>query len=317
MTRRTSRHAPDPASAEAAQAQPQPSSAPKRRANASPPTQSTATGLAPATRPRGRPRKQADVPSYHHGTLPEALLTAAETVLRRDGLAGLGLRAIAREAGVSHTAPKHHFGDTRGLLSQLAAVGFVRLKDAMECAMQPLQGQDASARRLAIGAAYVRFAQAHPALFGLMFRNEMADMRHPALADAQRAAMRVMASTISGKALPEGNDSLRLSPTAAVQVTAAWAMVHGLANLLIDERLGGIVRASDHFADPQALCEATLQALRGVEPGLTPTSAATPAPAPAPAPAPVPPTRAKPPSAAQHIQPLTKRIAKRTPSQRD
>ena len=61
--------------------------------------------------------------------LPEALLAAAERVLRRDGIAGLGLRAIAREAQVSHTAPKHHFGDTTSLLSQLAAVGFRRLRD--------------------------------------------------------------------------------------------------------------------------------------------------------------------------------------------
>ena len=47
---------------------------------------------------------------YHHGDLQQALLTAAETVLGRDGLQGLTLRAVAREAGVSHAAPAHHFG---------------------------------------------------------------------------------------------------------------------------------------------------------------------------------------------------------------
>ena len=81
---------------------------------------------APAAKaPRRAAAKKAAAPKpYHHGALPEALLAAAEAVLVRDGLAGLGLRAIAREAGVSHTAPKHHFGDTTGLLSELAAVGF-------------------------------------------------------------------------------------------------------------------------------------------------------------------------------------------------
>jgi AcrR family transcriptional regulator len=59
-------------------------------------------------------------------------------VLLRDGIPGLGLRAIAREAGVSHTAPKHHFGDATGLVSELAAVGYRRLSDTMrEAAARP------------------------------------------------------------------------------------------------------------------------------------------------------------------------------------
>ena len=62
---------------------------------------------------RTRGAAPADAP-YHHGALHDALLKAAETVLERDGLAGLTLRAVAREAGVSHAAPTHHFGDLTG-----------------------------------------------------------------------------------------------------------------------------------------------------------------------------------------------------------
>ena len=68
---------------------------------------------------------------YHHGDLHDALLAAAERVLERDGLAGLTLRAVAREAGVSHAAPTHHFGDLTGLVSELAAIGFRRFSAAM------------------------------------------------------------------------------------------------------------------------------------------------------------------------------------------
>src|SRR5213079_782408 len=74
-----------------------------------------------ASAERGRKRKplrdfgsNPDAP-YHHGALRDALLLAAERVLERDGLAGLTLRAVAREAGVSHAAPTHHFGDLTGL----------------------------------------------------------------------------------------------------------------------------------------------------------------------------------------------------------
>src|SRR5471032_2109867 len=71
---------------------------------------------------------------YHHGALRDALLDAAEVVLERDGLAGLTLRAVAREAGVSHAAPTHHFGDLTGLVSELAAIGFRQFSAAMTAA---------------------------------------------------------------------------------------------------------------------------------------------------------------------------------------
>src|SRR5262249_56712807 len=69
---------------------------------------------------------------YHHGSLREAMLRAAESILKRDGIRGLTLRAAAREAGVSHAASKNHFGDGLGLPSDIAAVGFARVRAAME-----------------------------------------------------------------------------------------------------------------------------------------------------------------------------------------
>src|SRR4051812_35887744 len=90
-----------------------------RRRAATPAIRRAAGGAAEAATP------------YHHGALRDALLEAAERVLERDGLAGLTLRAVAREAGVSHAAPTHHFGDLTGLLSELAAIGFARFNAAM------------------------------------------------------------------------------------------------------------------------------------------------------------------------------------------
>ncbi|MDR3454356.1 MAG: WHG domain-containing protein [Rhodoferax sp.] len=216
---------------------------------------------APAAKaPRRAAAKKVAAPKpYHHGALPEALLAAAEAVLVRDGLAGLGLRAIAREAGVSHTAPKHHFGDTTGLLSELAAVGYRRLRDAMLAAMATLDAADVRGRRNAIAHAYVHFAHQNPALFGLMFRNEIIDMGRPALADAASSAMRVMAPTIGGKGQVPAPSSVALSRLEAMGVTAAWAYVHGLASLLIDRRLQGILRATPAFDDPLTLVDAVLQ----------------------------------------------------------
>lgn len=43
--------------------------------------------------------------TYHHGDLRAACLRAARELLEEDGSAGLSLRAVARRAGVSATAP--------------------------------------------------------------------------------------------------------------------------------------------------------------------------------------------------------------------
>src|SRR6185312_15020282 len=123
---------------------------------------------AAAERPASRRRRATGETPYHHGDLHDALLAAAERVLERDGLPGLTLRAVAREAGVSHAAPTHHFGDLSGLLSELAAIGFRRFNEAMIAAgktdSSPLMKAMARAK------AYVAYAQACPGMYGLMFR---------------------------------------------------------------------------------------------------------------------------------------------------
>src|SRR3954471_6921119 len=89
---------------------------------------------AAASRRPSAKRRPAEEAPYHHGALHDALLKAAQKVLERDGLPGLTLRAVAREAGVSHAAPTHHFGDLTGLLSELAAIGYRRFGAAMAAA---------------------------------------------------------------------------------------------------------------------------------------------------------------------------------------
>jgi AcrR family transcriptional regulator len=66
------------------------------------------------------------------GGVRGALLAAAREELTAKGTSGISLRAIARRAGVSHAAPKHHFGDRAGLLTALAVEGFRRLLVALE-----------------------------------------------------------------------------------------------------------------------------------------------------------------------------------------
>jgi AcrR family transcriptional regulator len=164
------------------------------------------------------------------------MLEAAERILERDGIAGLTLRGAAREAGASHAAPKNHFGDLSGLLSELAAIGFARFRAAM---LAEAEGcADPAARMQAAGRGYVKFARANPGLFLLMFRGEKLDMERPALRKAAEEAIAVLA----GAGASEGSAPARLSLDQAARMAGAWAGVHGLAMLLIDGRLKALVR---------------------------------------------------------------------------
>ena len=79
---------------------------------------------------------------YHHGSLKEALVAAGIEILDARGLEALSLRAIAAHVGVSHTAPKNHFGSLKGLLTAIAAEGFARHRAFM---LGGAQGGDAAA----------------------------------------------------------------------------------------------------------------------------------------------------------------------------
>jgi AcrR family transcriptional regulator len=171
--------------------------------------------------------------SYHHGDLRAALLAAGESVLAETGIEAFSLRRVAREVGVSHSAPAHHFGDTQGLLAALATEGFTRFLAAMQARQKTAATQEARALLTASGLGYMDFALGSPALFQLMFGSERVDFCNPALDSAATAAFDHLAQDIA---------RLRgVSPYqdegAMADVMAAWSMVHGFSALLMAGRL--------------------------------------------------------------------------------
>ncbi len=169
--------------------------------------------------------------SYHHGNLKQALIDAGLAILERDGLTALTLRAVAREASVSQTAPYSHFTDKRALLAAIAEEGFQRLIQYMSEAAKNQATE--SGRLLAMSKGYVRFATDQPALFRLMFGPEFSD-----------PAEFVDLSTTSANSYKMILDSVRRNieikdgdqNQTGLFTLAAWSTVHGLACLLVDER---------------------------------------------------------------------------------
>ncbi len=165
--------------------------------------------------------------TYHHGDLRSALLTEGLRLLEEREDADLSLRELARTVGVSATAVYRHFPDKDALREALAQAAYDRLGAAQRAAAV---GYDNVAEEFqAMGRTYVRFALDHPALFRLMNsiapHDDLFDLEGEDDDDAGRL-LRAYALRIAG----EGT-SIEVARTIAVR---AWALVHGLAVLMID-----------------------------------------------------------------------------------
>ncbi len=165
--------------------------------------------------------------AYHHGNLKQALITAGIALLEEQGLPALSLRAISARVGVSHTAPKNHFGSLRGLLTAIATEGFRRHAAFMQAGVSDLS--EPKARLHAAMEGYVRFASDHPALFSLMFSKEHCEMTDPSLRAAGAESYAVLAGIARGLDWDKAD-----APDAQRRTELLlWSIVHGYAELSI------------------------------------------------------------------------------------
>src|SRR5690554_7553935 len=153
-----------------------------------------ATGRLNGRRPYRKPsmsgpdqHQSTETSSYHHGNLREALLQEAILCIRRAGVENLSLRALARNIGVSQTAPYRHFTDKNALLAELATLALQEL--ANEFLASITLGKSAPENIQNAGEVYLRYAFDNPEKYRLMFGPTISDRQnHPKLVAAGRAA---------------------------------------------------------------------------------------------------------------------------------
>jgi AcrR family transcriptional regulator len=162
--------------------------------------------------------------SYHHGDLRAACLRAAMELLEEDGASALSLRAVARRAGVAHSAPYRHYADRDALVSAVAAVGYRELAEYLAAAHPSPSTPDELA---AVAVAYVQFALQRPALFRVMFAEPCDGDSTERV--AATAAISEYVRAIVQQSFPGSNPE--------AMSTAVWALVHGLAFLHLDGKL--------------------------------------------------------------------------------
>ena len=134
--------------------------------------------------------------TYHHGDLKAVILAKAAGLVADRGADGISLRELAREAGVSHAAPAHHFTDRRGLFTALAAQAWRMLADALAGARPDF---------IEAALAYVRFALDHPGHYAVMFDRSLVDPDDQDLKAAQDAAGAELAQGVGTLKDPRAN----------------------------------------------------------------------------------------------------------------
>jgi AcrR family transcriptional regulator len=183
-------------------------------------------------------------PAFHHPSLPREVLEVARTALEKEGVAGLSLRAVAKEAGVYPTSISHRFGDREGLLAAVVAEGFGELNQALEAVAT--EGGDGGERDEAAGVrrmleAYLAFASAHPRLFVVMFAPWTTfERKHRVLQVAGGRAYALLRAQVDRWVAAE-----KAAADADLVADGLWCTAHGLAVLVIEERAGKRKRRFD------------------------------------------------------------------------
>jgi AcrR family transcriptional regulator len=171
-------------------------------------------------------------PVYQPGGLRNALVQEGRRMFEQYGASELSLRELARRLGVSEAAPSRHFKGKEELLTAIAVSGFEELAT---------QRRQIAARNLAalpkareMMLSYVRYAQSQPGLFDLMTGPRlMREFVRSEVEEISNVSYSFFAKSIFDLAVESGWPEHQLHELSH----SAWAMEHGLAALLLAERI--------------------------------------------------------------------------------
>ena len=184
---------------------------------------------------------------YHHGDLRHALIEAALEIIDSEGTEALTIRRLAKEVGVSHAAPAHHFPDKTAIILAVATEGFRILGRRLQSTMAIADARD---RLTEIGRNYCRFAFEHPAHYAIMFGPHKTQLVehdeefHQVASGAFNVLLKVVTPLV---ARPEDGEEERFRRAGAASMSC-WTHVHGTVMLWESNMLDqGRERSWDDF----------------------------------------------------------------------
>lgn len=179
---------------------------------------------------------------YHHGDLRQQLISATRALVEEKGPDGFSVSEACRAAGVSTAAPYKHFQDRTEILQAVAMEGYGEMTQSFHDAVR---GKEAGSLEAisAIGVAYVRFAEANPEVFRMMFAfKDKTDAMEMSGMGCYGVVLGQIAAWMGRREIDE-----------AVMKAGfpLWTFVHGLSFLSIDGK-----------AKPEKACATTEELVR-------------------------------------------------------
>ena len=170
---------------------------------------------------------------YHHGDLKNALIKAGTEILASEGLGGLSLRKVAKQAGVSHAAPYAHFKDKQALIAAISTEGFKQLHSQIESVKKTYQANPGTLL-IETAWAYVQFALNEPDRFKLMFSSALEkEKEYPDFVEISQKNFRQLVDIVEicqGANILKGGDSELIA-------LSVWGTVHGFVSLLLEGQI--------------------------------------------------------------------------------
>ncbi|MDX1636618.1 MAG: TetR/AcrR family transcriptional regulator, partial [Balneolaceae bacterium] len=109
----------------------------------------------------------------------EEIKDTARQLMAEKGTAGLSLRAIAREMGMTASALYHYFSSLNDLITALIKDAFTQLADTIEAAGNNPDLTTSAERLAAVAHAYREWALNHPVDFQLLYGNPIPGYSQP------------------------------------------------------------------------------------------------------------------------------------------
>ncbi len=182
---------------------------------------------------------------YPAKTSPLAIRRAALELLEREGEAGLTVRGVAAALGLAPNALYRHYPGHDALRAAVADDGTRELLDALRRAARRRLGfesQPAAVVR-AVARAYLDFARARPALYGLVMARHDHPAGRPATRGATSGTTDEVTDEVAHDALWGFVVALLVPLTGPANVAAAavalWGFLHGMVGLDRAELLRG------------------------------------------------------------------------------
>ena len=161
--------------------------------------------------------------SYHHGNLKQELIDCACKLCERDGYTKLSIRSLAKESGVSQTAPYRHFKTKEALYASVATDGFKKLSKACHI---DTNKKVLKKHLIEKGRNYIEFGLNYANTYDLMFGTAVGNFaEYPELLESANMTYENM--RLSFAQLTDDDED-----TIALKCITLWSMVHGLVGIL-------------------------------------------------------------------------------------